>query len=77
MKEIKISQNGTITLPKNLKERFKGSKAILIESGQDVIVLKKTEGLSLVEIAERLKAVGPKISKKEVEEEIAAYRRGD
>jgi len=77
MKEIKISQNGTITLPKNLKERFKGSKAVLIESGQDVIVLKKTESLSLVEIAERLKAVGPKISKKEVEEEIAAYRRGE
>jgi len=75
MKEIRISNKGTITLPKNLKARFGGSEALLIESDENVIILRKNQKLSLTEIASRLQAAGPKINKQDIEEAIKKYRQ--
>jgi bifunctional DNA-binding transcriptional regulator/antitoxin component of YhaV-PrlF toxin-antitoxin module len=77
MKEVKISKAGTITLPSDLRSRFSGSDALLIESNDDLIVLRKSpEKLSLTEIAARLQAAGPKITRRDVERAIAEVRAG-
>ena len=74
MKEVKISKQGTIALPKELKERFGGSEALLIESDKDLLILRKPARASLTEIAERLRAVGKEITPQDIEREIQAVR---
>ena len=74
MRELKISKQGTIVLPKELKERFGGSDALLIESDNDLLILRKPARLSLTEIADRLRAVGKEITPQDIEREIQAVR---
>ena len=74
MKEIRISNKGTITLPKKLKKRFGGSEALLIESDKDLLILRRPPRLSLTEIADRLRAVGKEITPADLEREIQAVR---
>jgi len=75
MKEIKISKQGMIILPKELKKRFSNSPALLIESNEDLIILRKTAKLTLAEIVGKLQEAGPKVNKYDIENAIAQYRK--
>ena len=74
MLKVTIQKNGSITLPGDLKSKFAPNEDLLVEASNDAILLKRTESLSLTEIAKRLKTLGREITPKEIAAEIAAYR---
>jgi len=74
MLKVTIQKNGSITLPRDLKSKFAPNEDLLVEASNDAILLKRTESLSLTEIAKRLKTLGREITPKEIAAEIAAYR---
>ncbi len=74
MLKITIREDGSITLPRDLKSKFAPNENLLVEASNDAILLKRPQILSLSEISERLKNLGAKITPNEITAEITAYR---
>ena len=74
MLKTTIQANGTVILPKDLRNKFNPKEELLVETNNDAIILKRTRIASLTEISKRLKSIGRKITPKEVTAEITAYR---
>ena len=79
MKEIsvRISKDGTLTLPKEIKDEFKNSSVTLLKMGDKLVIakdLKEKPQLSLSEMADRLIDAGNKITQEDIEEAIREVR---
>lgn len=75
MLKATVRNDGAISLPKSLKGKFSPNESLFVETGKDTILLKKAKTLSLSEISKLLKPLGNKITSKEIEAEITAYRK--
>lgn len=66
-------KNGVITLPKELRKTW-GEAEVYVSAGRDSIFIKKFARPSLSELRPKLKALGKRISEKEIEEAIREVR---
>jgi len=66
--------NGTLTFPRDLKPQWDNAELLLIQTGDDTMIVKRMEKplASLSEVAERVSA--PAMTSEEIADEIAAYR---
>jgi len=67
-------ENQMIKLPKNLASLWQG-KEVLIRASEDTIMIKKLKTTKLAEIEDRLKEIGKKITKKDIEKAIKLARK--
>jgi len=66
--------NQAIKLPKQLALLWQG-KEVLIRASEDTIMIKKLKTTKLAEIEDRLKEIGKKITKKDIEKAIKLARK--
>ena len=66
--------NQAIKLPKQLALLWQG-KEVLIRASEDTIMIKKLKTTKLAEIEDRLKEIGKKITKKDIEKAIKLTRK--
>ena len=66
--------NQAIKLPKQLALLQQG-KEVLIRASEDTIMIKKLKTTKLAEIEDRLKEIGKKITKKDIEKAIKLARK--
>lgn len=74
MLKATIQADGTIILPKDLRDKFLPKENLIIETSKNAILLKRVKLLSLTEIATIMKPLGKKITPKDVTAEITAFR---
>ena len=82
MKEIsvRISKDGTLTLPKEMKDEFKNSSVTLLKMGDKLVIakdLKEKPSLSLSEMADQLIDAGDAITQEDIEEAIREVRTAE
>lgn len=73
MNTLKVSSNGTVVIPKNLRSIFRPSDKIVYFAEGDTLILKKVIPPVLSKIADRAK--GKPLSLKSIIQEIHAYRQ--
>ncbi len=67
-------KNGTVTLPKEFRKRWVGAN-VVITSNRDSFVVKRLMQPSLSHMKVALKAVGKRISQKDIDNAVVAVRR--
>lgn len=77
----RMSRKGQIVLPKNVRDKVKfepTDRFIVYEAGDNIVIKKVSEKMLLKEAEEAFKRIDkkkPKLSRKDIEKEIAAARK--